>query len=391
MAWSSTVEDEYRAMLDGVMGVAFGATFLGLFSVAEMLIQKIRAIEEGQSGFSDPVPTNARNLTAAQAVNLWVTRVAWNFYMERLGFFPWRLRDKTVDELKPLLSFAHQGLVRQETGKNEYRWTMHSVWDVDPATRATEGILSVFLSALVGSPLKDEQDVVEAVIEGMRGAGWHHVSGQWEDYDGIAPKGELWGYPIYDFEEIADLVAGECHINSNYLVAVLRGLNIPAHIGPGWSESTSQHESSDVHSDGHCFIHFPTIGRWLIHGDNVQDRLLRTLPAAYVLRTEGWMRQNHLPDGLGVEAYHTVRMADYDDYTNWCLTLAVSPDDLEYDVPFLFKVGQLRTVLETAHIANRYAERDGAPPSVPPLFDDDYVDTLMQWVEIKLSKAESNQ
>jgi hypothetical protein len=303
--------------------------------------------------------------------------------MERNGWWPWRLRDKTVAELVPLLNFGWQGFTTNSAGV----YTMEGVWDDRPELRVLEAILASFFWSLSGEPLEGEADAISRVIQGMRDAGWGHVTGQHEEYAGV-PRRSPSGAPTFAFDDVAALAKGECHINSNYLVARLRSFNIPAHIARAWLTLPGAGGSvfslpslpADRHQHGHFFVHFPTIQSWLAHGDDVQRAALATIPPSFAMKSESWMREHH----FGASEYEWGRERDYADYMWWCFLIGRSPDRLDYDVPFLYGAGQLRSRLENIHIDHRYAERPGAPVPVPPLFTAEEVDFLMNWVAAKL-------
>jgi len=382
MPWSNAISAEYDALLAGPMGQAMG----GSPSERSTLKQRLRSIELA-GGAPDPVmPVN--QMTQSQAADLWLWRVAYNFYMERNNWWSWRLRDKTVAQLTPLLNFGWQGFLRERVGKNEFDFGMESVWDDRPEIRAAEALLTKFFLALAGEPIETEEDAVYRIIQGMRDAGWHHVTGLWEDYENV-PRRSARGAPTFAFDDIVALAAGECHITSNFLVARLRSFNIPAHVARSWTTLANgsarllgpeASEVQDHHFQGHCFIHFPTLQAWLGHGDDVQDAILATLPPILAMRSEWWMAA-HVFHG---SEYEWMVAQDYDNFTWWCLMVGRSPDRLEFDVPFLYRHNQLRSRLENVHIENNYAARHGAPNPVPPLFTAEEVDNLVAWVGNKL-------
>jgi hypothetical protein len=380
MPWNAAVRTAYEALLDGPMGDALGSFTGPGFAIPgrPLLLEKLESIESGSSG---PVPSEDDHLTTAQAFDLWITRAAYAFWMERIQVWPWRLRDKAVAHLRPLLAFDWQGLVLRPGSQ----WMMHGVFDVDPAQRCTEAIFASLVLSLTGQPLVDEQDVVERLIGAMRANDWRHVTGLWENYEGRPQRGS-WGTPTFDLADVRELNAGECHINSNYLVLLLRAFNIPAHIGKAWPHWLAV-DFEKLHTDGHCFVRFPTIGRSLSHGDDVQNRLLVNIPAYLAMRTDNFMGAHLLGPGDGLAHYDASRATDYDDFTNWCLWIGSDPGDPPFDVPGLFASGQLRGKLENIHVDQGYADRPGAPDPVPPLFDAEYIDTLMAWVEAKLAKT----
>lgn len=383
MPWNSTIEAEYDALLAGSMGAALQ----GSANDRQVHKDRIRAIETSDSSVPDPVfASNVSLMTPQQARSLWLWRVAFNFYMERNNWWPWRLRDKSAAELIPLLNFGWQGFTRHKVGKNTWHYSMESVWDDRPEMRALEAFFALFFWALTGETIETEADLVSRIIQGMRDAGWKHVTGFWENYAGF-PRRSPTGGPTFNFDDIASLKAGECHINSNYLVARLRSFNIPAHVARAWltlpggavfilGGTTAQ----DWHQHGHCFIHFPTLQSWLTHGDDVQGAVLASIPPLFAMKSEWWMHAYH----FGETQYEWTRASDYDAFTWWCLLIGRSPNRLDFDVPFLHRTGQLRSRLENVHIDNNYAGRVGAPSPVPPLFTVAEVDTLVNWVAAKL-------
>lgn len=382
MTWNSVVEAEYDALLAGVMGDALG----GSATERQLLKSHLALIESGSASGHNPVPTNGSRMTQSQAQNLWLVRAAYAFYMERNTWWPWRLRDKTVEELRPLLNFGWQGFVRIRVGKNQFEFGMHGVWDDRPALRAAEALLGWFFLNLAGIHIETEVELVSHIVQALRDGGWHHVLGLWEDYEGF-PRHGSFGTPTFAFDDVATLRAGECHINANFLTARLRSFNVPAHMGPGWTTlpgggKTLLPEDSFAakHAHGHCFLHFPTLSSWFAHGDDIQNRLLKSFAPILALRSEFWAHA-YLLQGT---QYEWTRAQDFDDHSWWCLVIGRSPEDLQFDVPFLFQANQLRTRLENVHLDNRYAQRAGAPAVVPPLFEPWYVDTLMDWVASKL-------
>jgi len=382
MPWNSAVEGEYDTLLAGNMGAALQ----GSQSDREDLKDRIRAIEKGDPSVPDPIfASNVSLMTESQARSLWLWRVAFNFHMERNSWWPWLLRDKNPAELIPLLNFGWQGFTRHKVGKFTWHYSMESAWDDRPETRAIEAFFSYFFWTLDGETIKTEADLVSRIIQGMRDGGWKHVTGLWEDYDGF-PRRSPTGGPTFNFDDIMSLKAGECHINSNYLVARLRSFNIPAHVAHAWLTRPDGEAflggttAQDWHQHGHCFIHFPTLHSWLAHGDDVQGAVLASIPPLFAMKSEWWMSVNH----FGETEYKWTRAQDYDALTWWCLLIGRSPNRLNFDVPFLYRTAQLRTRLENVHIENNYASRSGAPNPVPPLFTAAEIDNLVNWVATKL-------
>ena len=375
MPWNSTVEAEYDALLSGVMGAALQ----GSASERQILKARIRAIETGGQAPDPLFAPTVMLMTPLQARSLWLWRVTYNFFTERNNWFPWRLRDKTVAELVPLLNFGWQGFTPATT----VEYGMEMVWDDRPAKRVLEASMTMLFAALAGKRITTEVDLVDRIIQGMRNSGWKHVTGMWEDYASYPKRGSN----SLNFDDIAAVSAGECHINSNYLVARLRSFNVPAHVARRWDTLSNGEPASVVktratewHQWGHCFVHFPTIGSWLTHGDDVQDAILASIPPLFALKSELWMQNNH----FGRTHYEWIRAMDYSRYTLWCLLVGRSPTRLDYDVPYLYRTGQLRGRLENVHVENNYAMRSGAPTPVPPLFTPAEVDRRLGWVAAKV-------
>ena len=124
---------------------------------------------------------------------------------------------------------------------------------------------------------------------------------------------------------------------------------------------------------------FSSVRSWLQHGDDVYNRLLKTIPPNFAMRSEWWISTYQW---TGSEYRRTVAR-DYDDYLWWCLLLG-SSDEFNLDVRSLYNFGLLDDLLKNIHINNNYAGREGAPSPVPPLYDSDLVDALVDWVAMKL-------
>ena len=133
-----------------------------------------------------------------------------------------------------------------------------------------------------------------------------------------------------------------------------------------------------MHQHGHCFLHFPTEGWWITHADDVYNRLLKSIPPTFAMKSDSWMRENHFDQ----TEYTLGRAKAYEEYLWWCLLIGRGSPN--YDVPTLYANGTLRQRLENVHIDVNLASRDGAPAVVPPVFDGEMVDLLMSWVGYKL-------
>src|SRR5262249_28783747 len=300
-------------------------------------------IETGGRPAHKPLPTNGSPMTLDQARDLWLRRAADNFYMERGDLLPRGVGGRTVWEGIPLLNFGWQGFVPVRIGKNLYDYAMHSVWDDRPAARAAEAVISNLFLRLTGEVIETEVEMIARLIKGMRDAGWGHVDGEYTDYAGIAQRGSVWGYPVYNYEDVLRIHKGECHINANFLVARLRPFNIPVHIGPRWTTlQGAVHyllpwDSPDqTHVAGHCYVHFPTIRSWLAHGDDVQNGLWRNIPAEFAFQSDSFAH-DYL---FNATKYIWERGRNFNEYTWWCLLIARDPQVPELDVPFLYQHDQ---------------------------------------------------
>ena len=145
MPWNSTIADEYSSMLSGNIGQALelsSDTTIPAW-VAEVLI--ITYLQKLETGYYEELvisPDHQNYLTYSEMRTLHCMRAACCMYAERTGIFPWRLTDKSVNELRPLLSINYQGLYR--TGSRYY---FESVWDcnhsVDFHTRQPKIVLNL--------------------------------------------------------------------------------------------------------------------------------------------------------------------------------------------------------------------------------------------------------
>lgn len=372
MPWNSTIEGEYDALLSGPLGQAtdFPVWFLNL-GVKPQLIE----LETGSASRLVVSPAHWSYLTTSERLTLHLMRIACALYVERNKFFPWRLADHSVAELRPLLSYHFQGLRESPAGHHRF----HHVWEVEPGPRMSEAVLGYFLAALFGADVpKNEGEMVTNFINWMRNAGWVHMTGYYDEYAGYPDHGGN----VYDFEVFTDVKRSGCHGTADYMSAALRYYNVPTHYGKYWSGAQPSSDSTywaGIHQHGHCFVHFATEDWWLCHADNVYNALWKTVPPEFAMMSSAWMNQHH----FGATEYEWIRACTYEAHLWWCFLIGHSSSPY-YDVPTLYANGTLRSRLENIHIAYDLASRDGAPAVVPPVFDAALVDALMAWVSLKL-------
>jgi hypothetical protein len=372
MPWNASVEAEYDALIASPIGEATDVpTWLLSLGVEPQLIE----LETGSASNLVVTPAHWSYLTSSERVLLFFMRVACALYVERNGLFPWRLADHSVAELRPLLSYHYQGLREGPSGQHKF----HHVWDVEPGPRMAEAVLGYFLGVLFGADVPTTaRDMVTHFIDWMRESGWGHMSGYYDDYADYPDHGSY----VYDFQVFTEVKRSGCHGTADYISAGLRHYNVPAHYGRGWAGAQPSSDSaywSNVHQHGHCFLHFPTEGWWLAHGDDVYHALWKTIPPSFAMMSDEWMHANH----FGETEYTWSRGRAYESNFWWCLLIGQSSSP-SYDVPTLYANGALRHWLENLHITYDLAARDGAPAVVPPVFDAEMVDALMGWVAYKL-------
>lgn len=373
MPWNSAIEQEYDAMLSGNIGQALGYSSIVRPIVFSVIKGYLRNLETSSGGSLNLSPGNHTYLTATERIHLHLMRVACCLYTERIDIWPWQLRNKSVAQLRPLLHIEHQGLRPYTLPGGNVVYTFHGVWDVRPEDRMTIAVFGYLLMAIFGDVARTESEFVQNFIQNMRDAGWRHFSGYYDVYvDGGYTSHSPSGIGTYDFDDVAAVKQGGCHTTSAFLVSSLRPFNIPAHVGYGIGEA--------LHRSGHCFVHFPSLRTWLAHGDDVYNAILKGIPPAFAMRSEWWMNAYH----KGATDYQHLRARAYDDYFWWCLLIGES-SSFNYDVASLYAAGQLRDKLENIHIDYNLASRDGAPAVVPPVFTPAEVDSLMGWVDAKLS------
>ena len=373
MTWNTQVEQEYDDMLAGPMGQALDLQGEGN-TYKQFLKIYLREMETGSTNNINLNPLYDTFLLYVEMRILHLMRAACSFFLERMDILPWSLRQKTVDELRPLLSLHYQGL-RYYQGV----WIFEGVWDVRPGDHLVEASMYILLQGLFGGGISaNEEEMIIRHIQGMRDAGWAHVRGWWEDYDN-RPSHSLDGLGTYDYYDIADVKRGGCHITSNFIVASLRALNIATHVGRPWPEGAHPTVFNQYvnlhHKFTHCFVHFSAINKWFGHGDDVYNKLLKTYPPQFAMRADWWMQANH----FDTSEYHWMRTTAYDDYFLWCLLLGQS-DEFLYDVRRLYQANWLRYQLENIHEQVNLADRDGAPAVIPPVFDNQTIDLLINWV-----------
>lgn len=386
MPWNAQIEEEYDNMIAGPMGQALDLPSDWLIGYYEDLLkQDIRELETGSTTNLNLNPVHDTHLTYYEMRELHIMRAACAFYLERMDVLPWSLRQKSVNDLKPLLSLDYQGL---RYYGNVGGWIFEGVWDVRPGDRLTEAVFYLLLVGLFGDGIPaDESEMVNRQIQGMRDSGWGHVSGWWEDYEDFTAHSPG-GRGTYDYDDIADVKRGGCHITSHFIVATLRSLNVAAHTGRPWPASGAPSDTGDFfdlkHKLGHCFVHFSAIDSWFGHGDDVYHRLLKTYPPQFAMRSDWWMAANH----FDTSEYGWMRATAYNNYFWWCILLGRS-EDTWYDVRSLYAINWLRYRLENIHDEVELAEREGAPQNVPPVFDDQTIDGLISWVA-KIIQEEQN-
>lgn len=388
MPWNSTIQQEYLEMLAGSMGQALDLPDSITFPPSNaifFILMYAHKLEIGEYEDLRIEPDNQTYLTHGEMRFLHLMRAACCMYIERKKIFPWRLRDKKVSDLRPLLSIHYQGLRKE--GSDYY---FHRVWDVNPGQRTVDAILDyLFLGILEALGVIDELPTTETqficfLIQNMRDSGWQHMIGWYEEYAGYPDHGS----GTYDYEIIREVKRSGCHTMSGYLVSTLRSYNIVSHIGRGWGDGP-QPASNDlyyrlIHKNGHCFIHLSSIGEWLAHGDDIYNEYLKTIPPEFAFKSYSWMSTYH----FDTTEYEYKRAEAYINIFWWCFLLGES-DSPWYDVRFLYNNGYLRNSLETLHEEYDLANLDGAPANVPPVFDDNMVNFLMDWVEKKI-QAEQN-
>lgn len=385
MPWNAQVEQEYDAMLAGPMGQSLDlrSDIISAAMYRMILRAFIKELETGSTTNVNLDPDNSTSLSYFEMRWLHLMRAACSFYLERMGILPWSLRQKTVDELRPLLSLHYQGL-RLFNGA----WIFEGVWDVRPGDHLFEAVMYILIVGLFGDGIPaDENKMIVKHIQGMRNAGWAHVSGWWENYADY-PSHSPGGLGTYDYYDIADVKRGGCHITSNFIVATLRSLNVATHAGRPWPAGGPPSDSSEYfrlhHRLGHCFVHFSAINTWFGHGDDVYNRLLKTYPPQFAMRSGWWMNVNH----FDTSDYRFNRATAYDNYYWWCLLLGRSQETW-FDIRRLYQLNMLRGRLENIHIELNLAARDGAPAVVTPIFDDQTVDTLIAWVAKKVAEEQN--
>jgi hypothetical protein len=376
MPWNDAIEQEYDDMLRAGIWQVLGypSSYDESSWLYGLLKWYIRFLETGSGGRLNVTPANHTYLTNSERIQLHLKRIACCLYTERMGIWPWKLRDKNVTELEPLLHRDWQGFYPFTASNGDICYYLHGTWDVRPEDRMTAAILGYSLMAIIGDAPRTEREFVIKFIQNMRDSGWYHMGGNYDVYvDGGYTD---YGYgTTWDFDDIAEVKASGCHLTATWIVSALRPFNIPAHIGFERSGRPS-HRSSRY--GGHCILHFPTLGWWTTHADDVLGCLHRSVPPQLCMKSESWMQIYK-----DARDYNYWRAASYDDYFKWCLFIGRCPN-LQYDVPHLFYSGQLRNTLETIHIIDDFASLDGAPEVVPPLFTDAEIDFLMTWVDDKL-------
>lgn len=386
MSWGPLTKQKYEILLRGPMGKAF----LGSRLDRRDLMTRIRKLEQGAATALDMGYLEGQGyLTPGQARELWLLRSALCLFLERHQVWPWRLRNRPVSMLYPLLNFGWQGLMPRTGGTIPLRYVMHGAWDLQPVRRARDALQTRAALVMAGIPCSTERDMVLALIQSKRDQGWWHT-GSFQEYGTIQPV-DAWGPErTYAYEDIRSVKHGDCHIATGYLGLQLRGFNIAAHPGPRWPIVDRPDPSNPppvsyslFHLEGHCYLHLPGIGAWLSHGDDVWDRLLRTIHAACSLKSETWAGFNL----LNTSQYASRRAADRLEHLYWCLLVGTSAIDTLYDVSYLHGTGQLKSRLEDIHLDNGYQNMQGAPApaSIQPVFNQEEVQFLLDWVGAKLS------
>lgn len=388
MGWNETVEQEYDEMLTGNIWDALDFMYGVNEDIAKTWIKNAAEKLENRD-FEGVRIDSVSNINPSHydIEHLHANRVACCLWAERVGIFPWKLADKSTEELKPLLSFHYQGFIYDATSSKYY---FHRIWDLKSGERVLDAtslyalfpILVLFGAIGLDEIPATEEEMIYYLIQHFRDSGWGHYSLNYLEFEGYPDHGT----GQYDYEIVSQVKCAGCHLMSEYLVATLRSFNIPSHIGPGWESAPPPDDlwdyTNSIHGWGHCFVHFSSIGKWFNHGDNVYNRLLKTLPIEFSFRSEYWMYCNF----LNASEYEYKRAQYYDDYFLWCLFLGQSPS-YSYDVRYLYSVDQLRNTLETLH--DGLENREGAPVVIPPIFTPDEVDFLMAWVEKIIAREQA--
>ncbi len=377
MPWNSTIQEEYEAMLEGNIGIALElpSDDISFGSTKFLIIIFLKWLEEGNAENLILEPNYER--TYLTQIEMWIIysmRVACCMYAERLGIFPWKLADKNIEELIPLLSINYQGFYK---AKNDSIYYFENVLDLRPGPRMMDAIASYTSLALLvafGAEIElptTEYDMILYLIKYFRGIGWGHVINWEEDYKGY-PKYKN-GY--YDFDIASKVKRGGCHLISNYFVALLRSYNIPSHVG-----------RDPRHMYGHCYVHFSSINQYLFSGDNIFNACLDHIPPEFSICSDDWMSENAFNSPSN---YSWKRKEMFHQYFWWCYLLTKHKWK-DHDVRYLYYYNHLRDKLETLHETmswDQIEKYDGKIPDVIlPIFDDDMVDFLMDWVEMKVEE-----
>ena len=374
MPWNTEVEYEYDLLISYDIGKA--TDFFPVYALKAGVEPYLIDLETGVSPLTIKLtPSHDSYLTENERIKLHLMRVACALYAERNAIFPWRLVDLSEAELRPLLSYHYMGLFEDEPGKHKF----HHVWDVEPGLRMVVAALCYILSPLFGFEMPaTASGMTLNRIQWMRDIGWEHMLGKYEDYAGYHDHGEN----VYDFDIATQVKRSGCHMTADYLVAVLRHFNLPAHYGRGWegAQPTGSAYWNNIHQCGHCFIHFSAANGWYSHADHVYSDLCETLPPDVAMRSDYWMETYHFDKS----EYTWLRANTYENWLWWCGYIGQCSDPY-YDVHTLYANETLRDRLENLHIEYDLASRDGAPAVVPPVFDDDEVDALMGWVAYKIN------
>ncbi|HEQ72571.1 MAG TPA: hypothetical protein ENN69_08790 [Spirochaetia bacterium] len=371
MPWNTSIENEYNNLLSGVIGQA---TDLPGFLLFPCVKPQLIELETGSAGNLTVSPSHDSYLTTYERLMLFCMRLACALFVERNRFFPWRLTDLSVAELRPLVSYHYQGLHESESGRHYF----HHVWDVEPGPRMVEAVFGYFLAVIFGADVPvTGREMVLHMIQWMRDTGWVHMLGYYEEYQGYHDHG---GY-VYDFTVCTEVKRSGCHLMADYLQAALRHYNVPAHYGQGWAgtQPTGNAYWNNLHPHGHCFINFTAEDWWLSHADDVYNNLWKTVPPDFAMMSTYWMEDNQ----FGESEYTWLRACAFESHFWWCFLIGRSSSSY-YDVPTLYLNGALRARLENIHVSYNLASRDGAPAVVPPVFDADMVDALMAWVAAKV-------
>ncbi len=203
-------------------------------------------------------------LTKSEARKVWLRRIAKSLYVELHKEVPWSLRNYGTSDLTYLLSFCSEdyaefsqpnyaGFVHypcqqffKKPNPNYENYEMLLVWEPNPlsAMQVSRGLLGDFRPV-------DQSGLVDAIVLRMRQISWGHV-GSVEDQQYLTN-----GIPgdVTTMDRLYSLKRGGSGWNSIFIAAIMRGYNVPAHVGE---------------VNGHGYVWFPTVDKAMFSGDWVQ-------------------------------------------------------------------------------------------------------------------------